>query len=70
MNNDLSLETLQDAILSVKSYAKYGNIISRAKMLSYGDVFDKMHDLINPQINQDYTITFYALSTIKDFMKY
>ncbi|KAL4454266.1 hypothetical protein ABPG74_012223 [Tetrahymena malaccensis] len=70
LNNDLSLESLQDCVLSIRSYAKFGNTISRAKMLSQGGVFEKIHDLINPKLNTDFSIVYYAMTTLKDYMKY
>ncbi|EAS04295.1 hypothetical protein TTHERM_00300130 (macronuclear) [Tetrahymena thermophila SB210] len=70
LSSDLSLESLQDCVLSIRSYAKFGNTIARAKMLSQGGVFEKIHDLINPNINTDFSIVYYAMSTLKDYMKY
>ncbi|KAL4500418.1 hypothetical protein ABPG72_003369 [Tetrahymena utriculariae] len=70
LNSDLSLESLQDCVLSIRSYAKFGNTIARAKMLSQGGVFEKIHNLINPNLNTDFSIVYYAMSALKDYMKH
>lgn len=67
---DLTLEAIQDGIMAIKSFAKYGNTVLRAKMIANRNVFEKLHELVDFKAHPDVTNIYYSFVTLKEFMKF